>query len=176
MAHETVRNAISAATCDPRFNCVRDGRIGRRSNIPSMCSRPRSRSRTKANSIPEAIRGDRAGRGRRGLLLPDLEGVDTVDFQISIAMQKAGITAGTRREASQVRSKTISMKSIYSDNRRRAGRTHGKNGQERKGRCTESKAHISFTRGAGNGAPDLELRDANKARTERNTPGRKSKW
>ena len=32
---------------------------------------------------------------RRGLLLPDLEGVDTVDFQISIAMQKAGILPGT---------------------------------------------------------------------------------
>jgi AMMECR1 domain-containing protein len=32
---------------------------------------------------------------RRGLLLPDLEGVDTVDFQISIAMQKAGIPPGT---------------------------------------------------------------------------------
>jgi AMMECR1 domain-containing protein len=28
---------------------------------------------------------------RRGLLLPDLEGVDTVDYQISIAKRKAGI-------------------------------------------------------------------------------------
>ena len=28
---------------------------------------------------------------RRGLLLPDLEGVDTVDYQVSIAKQKAGI-------------------------------------------------------------------------------------
>ena len=28
---------------------------------------------------------------RRGLLLPDLEGVDTVDEQIAIAKQKAGI-------------------------------------------------------------------------------------
>lgn len=28
---------------------------------------------------------------RRGLLLPDLEGVDTVDQQISISRQKAGI-------------------------------------------------------------------------------------
>jgi AMMECR1 domain-containing protein len=29
--------------------------------------------------------------GRRGLLLPDLEGVDTVEEQLSIALQKAGI-------------------------------------------------------------------------------------
>jgi AMMECR1 domain-containing protein len=28
---------------------------------------------------------------RRGLLLPDLEGVDTVDYQIDICCQKAGI-------------------------------------------------------------------------------------
>jgi AMMECR1 domain-containing protein len=32
---------------------------------------------------------------RRGLLLPDLEGVDTVEYQVNIAMQKAGIPAGT---------------------------------------------------------------------------------
>ena len=29
--------------------------------------------------------------GKRGLLLPDLEGVDTVEQQIAIAKQKAGI-------------------------------------------------------------------------------------
>jgi AMMECR1 domain-containing protein len=30
---------------------------------------------------------------RRGLLLPDLEGVDTAEQQVSIAMRKAGIAA-----------------------------------------------------------------------------------
>jgi AMMECR1 domain-containing protein len=30
--------------------------------------------------------------GRRGLLLPDLEGVDTVEEQIDICRQKAGIS------------------------------------------------------------------------------------
>jgi len=39
--------------------------------------------------------------GRRGLLLPDLEGVDTVDYQVSIAMQKAGIPPGTRVDLSR---------------------------------------------------------------------------
>ena len=29
--------------------------------------------------------------GRRGLLLPDLDGVDTVDYQVSVAMRKGGI-------------------------------------------------------------------------------------
>ena len=31
---------------------------------------------------------------RRGLLLPDLEGVDTVKYQVDIAMRKAGIGPG----------------------------------------------------------------------------------
>ena len=31
--------------------------------------------------------------GRRGLLLPDLEGVDTVEQQIDIARQKGGISS-----------------------------------------------------------------------------------
>jgi AMMECR1 domain-containing protein len=33
---------------------------------------------------------------KRGLLLPDLEGVDTVEDQVAIAMQKGGITKGER--------------------------------------------------------------------------------
>jgi AMMECR1 domain-containing protein len=32
--------------------------------------------------------------GRRGLLLPDLEGVDTVEEQVDIARRKAGISEG----------------------------------------------------------------------------------
>jgi AMMECR1 domain-containing protein len=39
--------------------------------------------------------------GKRGLLLPDLEGVDTADAQVGIAMQKAGIPPGTPVELSR---------------------------------------------------------------------------
>jgi AMMECR1 domain-containing protein len=35
---------------------------------------------------------------KRGLLLPDLDGVDNVDQQISIAMRKGGITQGSKVE------------------------------------------------------------------------------
>jgi AMMECR1 domain-containing protein len=31
--------------------------------------------------------------GRRGLLLPDLDGVETADFQLKVARRKAGIGA-----------------------------------------------------------------------------------
>ena len=33
---------------------------------------------------------------RRGLLLPDLDGVDTVDQQVEIAMRKGGISPGEK--------------------------------------------------------------------------------
>ena len=35
---------------------------------------------------------------KRGLLLPNLEGVDTIDFQLDIACQKAGIRSGEEYE------------------------------------------------------------------------------
>ena len=51
---------------------------------------------TEKISSPEELDVTRYGvivteGGRRGLLLPNLEGVDTVEQQIAIAKQKAGI-------------------------------------------------------------------------------------
>ena len=40
---------------------------------------------------------------RRGVLLPDLQGVDTVDAQVDIARQKAGIAAGQTFEVRRFR-------------------------------------------------------------------------
>jgi len=94
VATEVVRNAVSAATCDPRFACVRADEL------------PNLEYSVDVLTAPEQVKGPedldpkrygvivQAG-GRRGLLLPDLEGVDTVDYQVSIAMQKAGIRPGT---------------------------------------------------------------------------------
>jgi AmmeMemoRadiSam system protein A len=94
IAHEIVKNAISAATCDPRFSPVRTDELANLEYSVDVLSDP----------TPVADRKDldpkrygvivQAG-GRRGLLLPDLEGVDSVDEQIRIAMQKAGIPPGT---------------------------------------------------------------------------------
>ncbi len=94
IAHEAVRNAISAATCDPRFTCVRPDELAVIDYSVDVLT------------APEPV-GDRSGLDprrygvivqagpRRGLLLPDLEDVDSVDQQIGIAMQKAGIGRGT---------------------------------------------------------------------------------
>jgi AmmeMemoRadiSam system protein A len=94
MAHEAVRNAVSAATCDPRFTCVREDELGVIEYTVDVLTPPEPVK--ERNELDPRRYGVIVQAGaRRGLLLPDLEGVDTVDYQVSIAMQKAGIPPGT---------------------------------------------------------------------------------
>jgi len=93
VAHETVRNAISAATCDPRFPCIRPEELDGIEYTVDVLTPPEKVSGT--SELDPKRYGVIVQSGRqRGLLLPDLEGVDTVEYQVSIAMQKAGIPAG----------------------------------------------------------------------------------
>ncbi len=94
VAHEAVRNAISAATCDPRFTCVRTGELELIDYSVDVLTPPEP-VKDKAHLDPRRYGVIVEAGRRRGLLLPDLDGVDTVDQQISIAMQKAGIGTGT---------------------------------------------------------------------------------
>ncbi len=94
IAHEAVRNAISAATCDPRFTCVRTDELGVIEYSVDVLTPPEP-IKDKSELDPRRYGVIVQAGGRRGLLLPDLKGVDTVDYQISIAMQKAGIAPGT---------------------------------------------------------------------------------
>jgi hypothetical protein len=94
IANEVIRNAISAATCDPRFSPVRPEELESLEYSVDVLTAPE-----QVNSVSD-LDPKRYGviikaGGRRGLLLPDLEGVDTVEEQVGIAMQKAGIPPGT---------------------------------------------------------------------------------
>ena len=94
IAHEIVRNAISAATCDPRFSCVRTDELDAIEYTVDILTPPEkivNRSELDPMRFGVIVQ---AG-ARRGLLLPDLDGVDTIDQQIGIAMQKAGISPGS---------------------------------------------------------------------------------
>jgi AmmeMemoRadiSam system protein A len=94
IAHETVRNAVSAATCDPRFSCIRKDELDTIEYTVDVLTVPEKvADRTELD--PRRFGVIVQAGTRRGLLLPDLEGVDTADYQISIAMQKAGIPSGT---------------------------------------------------------------------------------
>jgi AmmeMemoRadiSam system protein A len=94
IAHETVKNAISAATCDPRFACVRASELDSIEYTVDVLTPPEKVS-SKDELDPRKYGVIVLAGGRRGLLLPDIEGVDTVDYQVGIAMQKAGILPGT---------------------------------------------------------------------------------
>jgi hypothetical protein len=94
VAHEIVRNAISAATCDPRFPCIQDHELGALEYSVDVLS-PTEAVEDKSMLDPKRYGVIVQAGGKRGLLLPDLEGVDTAEQQISIAMQKAGIAPGT---------------------------------------------------------------------------------
>jgi len=100
VAHEVVQNAISAATGDPRFPAVRIGELDAIEYSVDVLTPPeRVKDAGELDSRRYGVIVQSGGR--RGLLLPDLEGVDTVEYQISIAMQKAGIPPGTPVELSR---------------------------------------------------------------------------
>lgn len=90
LALEVVRNAIDSATSDPRFPEVTP------QELDGLCYSVDVLSPAEPVSGPEELDPKRYGiivrlGPRRGLLLPDLEGVSTVEEQISIAKDKASI-------------------------------------------------------------------------------------
>jgi AmmeMemoRadiSam system protein A len=90
IAAEIIANAISAATKDPRFWPVTTDELPDLTVSVDILSAPEP---VESLSVLDPKRyGVIVKRGRSsGLLLPDLDGVDTVAEQISIAMNKAGI-------------------------------------------------------------------------------------
>jgi AmmeMemoRadiSam system protein A len=90
IAKEIVQNAVSAATKDPRFPPVSPDELNELNykvdvlTEPEPIQSPDQLDPKKYGVIVEA-------GWRRGLLLPDLEGVDSVDYQIEICRAKAGI-------------------------------------------------------------------------------------
>ena len=90
VAWEIVQNAVSACSRDPRFVPVRADELDSLEYSVDVLGEP------EAISSPAELDVKRYGvivscGGRRGLLLPDLDGVDTVEQQIDIARQKGGI-------------------------------------------------------------------------------------
>ena len=90
LAKEIISNAIAASTRDPRFNAITSDELSLLEINVDVLGEP------EAIDSPDKLDVKRYGviveKGyRRGLLLPNLDGVDTVEYQIAIAMQKAGI-------------------------------------------------------------------------------------
>jgi len=90
VAEEIVRNAISSAVGDPRFSPVRDSELDDLDYSVDILTSPEP-VESKAQLDPKKYGVIVEAGYRRGLLLPDLEGVNDADTQIDICRQKAGI-------------------------------------------------------------------------------------
>ena len=90
VALETITNAVSSATRDPRFPPINPEELKDLEYKVDVLTPPKpvaSEDQLDPKKYGCIVECDL----RRGLLLPDLDGVDTVDYQISICRQKAGI-------------------------------------------------------------------------------------
>jgi AmmeMemoRadiSam system protein A len=93
LAEELIHNAISAATRDPRFMPVETSELPHLRYSVDVLSPPEPARFEELNpKIYGLIVEDE--RGRRGLLLPDLEGVESAEQQLQITTRKAGIPPG----------------------------------------------------------------------------------
>ena len=90
VAEETIANAISSATRDPRFPPVAPNELKDLTYNVDVLTKPEPID-SKDQLDPKKYGVIVECGWRRGLLLPDLEGVDSVDEQIDICRQKAGI-------------------------------------------------------------------------------------
>ena len=88
-AEEIIRNAVSAATEDPRFPPVAKEELSSLKYSVDLLSTPEKVDHMNELD-PKKYGVIVASHGRRGLLLPDLEGVDSAEEQIRIAKMKAG--------------------------------------------------------------------------------------
>ena len=92
-ACEIIQNAVSAATQDPRFPPVGSNELDELEYSVDVLTEP-EKIKSKSYLDPKKYGVIVKSGERRGLLLPDLEGVDTIDEQVSIASTKAGIFLG----------------------------------------------------------------------------------
>lgn len=91
LQEEIISNAVSAASRDPRFNPLSENELDEIEISVDVLSIPEKINDVKLLDAKKygVILSD--GKYRRGVLLPNLEGVDTVDYQLNIVKRKAGL-------------------------------------------------------------------------------------
>lgn len=90
IVHEIMDNAIQAASADPRFDAIENSELMEldvKVDILSDIEPISSKDELDVKRYGVVVEHGR----KRGLLLPNLEGIETVDEQINIAKKKAGI-------------------------------------------------------------------------------------
>ena len=95
LAEELISNAIKSATRDPRFPPLRANELPNLKYSVDVLSAPEPAQLEDLDPNQYGVIVEDEGGTNRGLLLPHLEGVDTVAKQLEITYRKAGITPGT---------------------------------------------------------------------------------
>ena len=90
VAEELIANAIKSATADPRFPPIGPDELDDLTLSVDVLSGPEPCEATDLDPVRYGVLVESGWK--RGLLLPDLPGVDSVEDQIDIARRKAGIT------------------------------------------------------------------------------------
>lgn len=104
IAQEIIDNAVSASTRDPRFQPIEEDELDKLTISVDVLGDTEKISSTDELDVKRY--GVVVSKGyKRGLLLPNLDGVDTVEEQVAIAKRKAGI--GEREEVSMERFEVV---------------------------------------------------------------------
>lgn len=90
VAAEVIANAVSSATRDPRFPSVAAGELKDLDYSVDVLTSPEL-VEDESQLDPKKYGVIVECGWRKGLLLPDLEGVDSAEYQIDICRQKGGI-------------------------------------------------------------------------------------
>lgn len=94
LAEEIIANAISAATNDPRFEPVRPEELSNLRYSVDVLFPPEEAVLEDLDPTAYGVIVEDKSGGRRGLLLPDIPGIDNAEHQVEIAARKAGIEPG----------------------------------------------------------------------------------
>ena len=95
IAQEIIKNAVSAAVEDPRFSPVNVSELEDLSISVDVLSVPEE-IKDISQLDPKKYGVIVSSGYKKGLLLPDLEGVDTAEEQVDITKRKAGIYPGEK--------------------------------------------------------------------------------
>lgn len=102
IAEEIIANAISSATRDPRFYPVSKEELNDLKYTVYILGEPEpvkniNELDPKKYGVIVVSKDKKDGISKTGLLLPDLEGVDSPEKQIAIACAKAGLNPNTEK-------------------------------------------------------------------------------
>ena len=109
LAEEVITNAISAATNDPRFPPIAREELPGLKYSVDVLSEPEPARMLDLDPLIYGVIVEEEGKaGRRGLLLPNLAGIDTAEKQVELASRKAGIPPGSKLKLLRFRAERYS--------------------------------------------------------------------